>query len=312
MSEHLAEALEPGDPVVHSIFGTTEPQAIWAEVTTMCPEAVDCFRFEASVGALFGLVIHGGDRVALKVHRTATVERLDALQQVQEHLWRYGFPCPRPLGVRGRGTLEEWRDEGEHRDAHEPDARRALAQLLVRLVTLTRGLQPAVDLPPFFPRPGDPLWPAPHNVLFDFEGTAAGAEWIDEIARAARERRDAGGGPLVIAHHDWTAKHVRFAGIKATAVYDWDSISVDFEPVFVGNAAAHFTYDVEPLPTVDEAFHFIAEYERARPSPFSREEQMTAWAAAVYGRAYTTRCVHALGGDTEALNLPAYADALLQ
>ncbi|HEY2074561.1 MAG TPA: hypothetical protein VGG88_13370 [Gaiellaceae bacterium] len=304
--------VEPGDPVVQSIFGTTDSDAIWAEVKTMCPEVVDCFLFEASVGALFGLVVRGGDRVALKVHRTAAAERLDAIQQVQEHLWRYGFPCPRPLGVRGRGTLEEWRTDGRHRDAHEPEVRRALAQQLVRLVTLTRGLRPAVDLPPFFPRPGEPLWPSPHSVLVDFDATTAGADWIDEIARAARERRDVGSGPVVIAHHDWVAKHVRFADIKPTAVYDWDSMSIDFEAVFVGSAAAHFTWDVEPLPTVDESSIFIAEYERARPSPFTRGEHGVVAAAAVYGRAYTTRCVHALGGDTDALNLPEYAAALLQ
>jgi len=304
--------IEPDDPVVRSLFGTTDPDAIWADVVTMCPEAVECFRFEASVGALFGLVVRGGDRVALKVHRNANAARLAAVQEVQEHLWRHGFPCPRPLGVRGRATLEEWRDDGKQRDAHAPDARRLLAQLLVRLVAHTRGIRPSADLPPFFPRPGGPLWPEPHNVLFDFEATAPGAEWIDEIARSARERRDAAAGPLVIGHHDWTAKHVRFAGIRATVVHDWDSVSVDFEPVFVGNAAAHFTYDVEPLPTVDEAFQFIADYERTRPSAFTRDEQAVAWAAAVYGRAYTTRCVHALGDDTAALQLPEYAAALLQ
>lgn len=308
--------VEPGDPVVESIFGTTDPDAIWAEVQTLCPEAVECFAFEASAGAVLGLVVRGGDRVALKVHRKVTTARLSAMQQVQQHLWRYGFPCPRPLGVRGHATLEEWRDDGEHRDAHEPEARRALAQLLMRLVMLTRDLRPSTDLPPFFPRPGGPLWPEPHNVLFDFAPTQSGAGWIDEIARSARERRDGGGGAQVIARHDWTAKHVRFAGIKPTVVHDWDSVSVDFETVFVGNAAAHFTHlekeGVELWPTVDEALMFIADYERARPSPFTREEQSRASAAAVYGRAYATRCVHALGGDVEALCLPAFAAALLQ
>lgn len=292
-----------------SILGTDDRDAVWRQ---LCPEAVECFAFEVSVGALFGLVVHGGDRVALKVHRNATVERLAAVQEVQQHLWLYGFPAPRPLGVRGRGTLEEWRDDGDHRDAHEPEARRALAQLLVRLVRLTRGVRPGVDLPPFFPRAGGPLWPEPHSVLIDFDATADGAEWIDEIAGVARAQRDLGGGDVVIAHHDWTAKHVRWAGIKPTVVYDWDSVSIGHEPVFVGEAASHFTWDVEPLPSSDEALMFIADYERARPSPFTREEQATAAAAAVYGRAYTTRCVHALGGDTAALQLPEYAVALLQ
>ncbi len=293
----------------HSILGTADRDAVWRQ---LCPEAVECFAFEMGVGALFGLVVRGGDRVALKVHRTATAERLGAMQQVQEHLWRYGFPVPRPLGVRGRGTLEEWRDDGARRDAHEPRARNALAQLLVRLTRLTRGVHPAVDLPPFFPPPDGPLWPAPHSVLIDFDATAAGAEWIDDIAAAAKTRRDQGGGDIVIAHHDWTAKHVRWADIRPTVVYGCDSLSVGFETVFAGEAAAHFTRNIEPLPTVDEALMFIADYERARTAPFTREEQATAAAAAVYARAYTTRCAHALGGDTEVMNLPDYAAALLQ
>ncbi len=293
----------------HSILGTADRDAVWRQ---LCPEAVECFAFEVSIGALFGLVVRGGDRVALKVHRTATAERLGAMQEVQEHLWRYGFPVPRPLGVRGRGTLEEWRDEGERRDAREPKTRRALAQLLVRLTRLTRGVHPAVDLPPFFPRPDGPLWPAPHNVLIDFDATAAGAEWIDDIAAAAKAQRDQGVGDIVIAHDHWTAKHVRWAGIEPTVVYDWDSMSVGFETVFAGEAASHFTWDFEPLPSADEALMFIADYERARTAPFTREEQATASAAAVYARAYTTRCTHALGGDTADLNLPDYAAALLQ
>ena len=303
--------IEPDDPVVRSIFGTTDPDAIWADVLTMCPEAVECFRFEASVGALLGLVVRGGDRVALKVHRNASAERLAAIQEVQDHLWRYGFPCPRPLGVRGRATLEEWREDGEQRDAHEPAVRRRIAALLVRLVQLTRDLRPSADLPPFFPRAGGPLWPEPHNVLFDFDATASGAEWIEEIALSARTRRDVGGSDIVIAHHDWTAKHVRFAELRPAVVYDWDSLSIDHEPVFVGNAAAHFTYE-DTLPTADESLLFIADYDRARSTPFTRREQAVAAAAAVYGRAYTARCWHALGGEASELQLPEYAAILLK
>ena len=311
MSGELAGRIEPCDPVVRSIFGTTDPEAVWSAVLMVCPEAIECFAFEASVGALFGIVVRSGERRALKVHRTATPERLAATQQVQEHLWRSGFPCPRPLGSRGRATLEDWRDDGVQRDARDPDVRRAIAQLLSRLVRLARELSPPVDLPPFFPRPGGPLWPQPHNVLFDFHATAHDAGWIDDIAEAARERRDAGGGKLVIAHHDWTSKHVRFNGLEPTVVHDWDSTSIDFEPVFVGNSAAHFTYDAD-LPSADETSLFIADYERARPSTFTRAERAQARAAAVYGRAYTTRCTHALGGDTASLRLPEYASTLLK
>ena len=316
MSRLLAEKIEPDDAVVRSIFGTTDPEAIWTQVQALCPEAVDCFAFRASVGALFGLVFRGDQRVALKVHPSRPSEYLGAMQQVQEHLWRHGFPAPRPLGVRGRATLEEWREDGVHRDAHEPAIRRALAHQLLQLTRLARGVRPAADLTPFFPRAGGPLWPQQHNVLVDFVATAHDAAWIDEIARTAKEQRDAGDGDIVIAHHDWTVGHVRFRELRPAMVYDWDSLSNDFEPVFVGEAAAHFTYtehlDVALWPTVDETFMFIADYERARSAPFTRDEQATAAAAAVYARAYRTRCVHALGDDATELGLTEYAASLLQ
>jgi len=152
-------------------------------------------------------------------------------------------------------------------------------------------------------------------VLFDFEASAHDARWIDEIATAARSRRDAGPGDLVIGHHDWTVKHVRFGGLRPLVVYDWDSLSADLEPVFVGEAAATFTYTehlpVELWPTVEEAQAFIGDYERARGRPFTAAERGTARAAAVYTRAYSSRCVHALGADTRSLSLEAYAQELL-
>ena len=316
MSEFIAERMWPEARVERSIFGTDEPEEIWKLVLAICPKAVGCFAFEVSVGALLGLALADGARVALKVHVDRAQDAyLEAMQAVQEHLWRRGFPCPRPLGVRGRATLEEWRDEGEYLDAHDPAVRRVLAELLVRLVELARDLEPSPALVPFLPRSGGPLWPKPHNVLFDFEATAEDAGWIDEIATAARRRRDADPGELVIGHHDWTAKHVRFAGLEARVVYDWDSVSADLEPVFAGEAAATFTYTehlpVERWPTVEEAQSFLDDYEQARGRPFTARERGTARAAAVYTRAYSTRCTHAFGGDARSLRLDEYARELL-
>jgi hypothetical protein len=262
------------------------------------------------------LRLDDGTRIALKIHTGRTgQDYLEAVQQVQAALWERGFPCPRPLGVRERATLEEWRDEGEYRDAHEPDVRRVVAEQLARLLRVTRDLQPVAGIEPFFPLPDAPLWPTPHNVLFDFETTAAGAEWIDEIARAAKPLRDSHVGELVIGHGDWTVKHFRFAGLRPTVVYDWDSLYADFETVYVGGAAATFTYTehvpVTLWPTVVEARAFFDHYERARGAAFAPEERGAAQAAAVYCRAYSTRCSHALGGDARAMGLERFAVAFL-
>jgi hypothetical protein len=277
---------------------------------------VGCFAFEVSVGALFGLRLEDGSRVALKIHSGRTgQDYLEAVQKVQAALWERGFPCPRPLGVRERATLEEWRAEGVYRDAHEPEVRRVVAEQLARLLRVTRELGPVAGLEPFFPPPEGPLWPTPHNVLFDFEATGAGAEWIDEIARKAKPLRDARVGELVIGHGDWTVKHFRFDGLRPTVVYDWDSLYTDFETVYVGGSAATFTYTehfpVHLWPTAAEARAFFDDYDRARGAALAPAERAAAQAAAVYNRAYSTRCSHALGGDTRDLGLEAFAAEFL-
>jgi hypothetical protein len=260
-------------------------------------------------------VLADGSRVALKIHRDRDITSLEAVQRVQAHLFERRFPCPRPLGVRGSATLERWLDDGVYRDAHNPAVRGVLARYLARLFPLTQKLQPLEGLEPFFPRADGPLWPAPHNVLFDFEATAAGAEWIDEIARAAKPLRDAGVGELVIGHGDWTVKHFRFAGLRPTVIYDWDSLNTDYETVFVGNSAASFTYTehltVEVWPTASEAQAFLADYEWERGRPFTPDERRAAGAAAVYSRAYSARCTHAVGKDARAMWLEEHADAFL-
>jgi hypothetical protein len=315
MSDFIAERLWPGAAVERSIFGSDDPEAIWRCVLEVCPEAVGCFAFEVSVGALFGLELRDGSRVALKVHLLHNVDALHAVQRVQLHLFQAGFPCPEPLGVRGRATFERWCDDGVYRDAHEAPVRRAIAEHLALLFRVTRELAPVRELEPFFPRSRRPLWPVPHNVLFDFEATAVGAEWIDEIARAAKPRRDVGVGEVLIGHHDWTTKHFRFDGLRPTVVYDWDSISTDYESRFVGAAAATFTYTdrlpVSLWPTVEEAAAFFRDYEAARGRPFSDEVRRAVHAAAVYSRSYSARCSHALGKDARRMWLEEYAEAFL-
>jgi hypothetical protein len=316
LSDFIAEKMWPDARVERSIFGTDDPRAIWAQARAVCPDAVECFAFEVSIGALFGLRLRDGSRVALKVHLPRVEPQyLEAIQRVQEHLWARGFPCPRPLGVRERVTVEEWLDDGVYRDAHEPQVRRVVAGQLAELFRVTDEMQPPPGLEPYYAPADAPLWPVPHNVLFDFEATAEGAEWIDEIAAAAKPLRDTRVGRLVIGHGDWTVKHFRFDGLRPTVIYDWDSLNTDFETVFVGGSAATFTYTehlpVPVWPTVEEAQAFFQDYVERRGEPFTQEERIAACAAAVYSRAYSARCTHAVGKDATRMQLREYAHAFL-
>jgi hypothetical protein len=298
-----------------SIFGTDDWDSIWRQVLEICPEAEESFAFEVSIGARFGLRLRDGSRIALKVHPDRFDEAyLHAVQRVQAQLVAGGFPCPRPLGVRGRATLEEWVDAGEYRDAHDAAVRRVMAEYLARLVELATELRPLDGMEPYHPVE-PPLWPVPHWPIFDFEATTAGAEWIDEIATQARAIRDANAARIVIGHGDWSVKHFRFDGLKPTVIYDWDSLNADFEAVFVGGAASSFTYtenpDVERWPSVEETQAFLDAYEAARGAPFTLEELRATRAAIVYARAYSTRCAHAVAGDTRHFCLRELAAVLL-
>ena len=144
-----------------------------------------------------------------------------------------------------------------------------MAEYLARLIVLATELLRfrAWSLPPA----NSPLWPVPHWPIFDFDATSAGAEWIDEIAARAKAIRDANAERIAIGHGDWSVKHFRFDGLRPTVIYDWDSLSADFEAVFVGGAARAFTYSaetMEPWPSLAEILAFFDEYQEARGEPF--------------------------------------------
>ena len=146
----------------------------------------------------------------------------------------------------------------------------------------------------FTPAPGA-LWPRPHDVRFDFIGTARGAEWIDELALAALADRDQ--GERVLGHADWRVEHLRFDAGRLVAVHDWQSLGVAPEPALAGYAAHSFTADWSaephpPVPSAEEGLAFLADYERARGGPFDETERTSARAALVYAAAYGARCEH--------------------
>jgi hypothetical protein len=308
----------PNSVVVRDVMRTTEPAQLRARVEVVDPEAEEVFFFTASVGALFGVRRRDGSRVAVKFHKLVEAGAyFEDLHRVQRGLADVGYPAPRPLGRVGTATVEEWLDAGSFRDAHDPGVRRVMARELVRFHRLASevGVRPRR---PFFPLGAEALWPVPHNALFDFDATSEGAEWIDEIARAAKRLRDACQAPEVVGHTDWSAKHLRFdERLQPTAVYDWDSVDTQPEPLLVGNAAGSFTYtqelgdEVFPWPSADESLAFIDEYESARGAPFSVDDRRAAEGACLYLRAYAARCGHAVGDDERHASLAELADAVL-
>ena len=328
---HVLDQVLTDNPVfTSSILGTANPEEVATRLDAFCEEHLgsglkECFFCELSVGAAFGLRLQDGRRVFLKAHKPdRSAEFLEAVGRVQGHLFERGFPCPRPLAGPayfgpGLATAEEFEDEGEHVDAHEPVIRRRMAQALARAIELAAEVQDVGALSSGWAWPKDDLWPVPHNALFDFDATAAGAGWIDGIATEAKRVMDSFHGRVVVGHADWSVKHFRFSGGEVRIVYDWDSLRLDKEVSIVGTAAATVpaTWYLEVAsraPSPDELWSFLEEYEAARGYPLSSEERRATAAVALYVMAYVARCEHAIDPEGEDLSggfrevLPLHAE----
>jgi Ser/Thr protein kinase RdoA (MazF antagonist) len=329
----MERVLTENPAFTRSILGTADPARVARRLDALCAahlgSGVAAVLFcELSVGAAFGLRLADGRHVFLKAHPPHRPrDYLEAMHRVQDHLHERNFPCPRPLvgpapfGP-GLATVDEYLDEGEHPDGHDPASRHAMAGALARLIELAgevrdvRGLEGGWN----WPEKGR-LWPPPHNALFDFEATARGAERIDEIAAEARRVVDGFRAEVVVGHADWSADQIRLHDGEVSAVYDWDSLRLDKEIVFVGIAGSNFTatwrFGAPNPPSPEETGLFVSEYEAARGTPFTTEERGAVAAAAIYAIAYVARCEHALdqegrdlaGGFREAL--PVHAEAYL-
>jgi hypothetical protein len=101
------------------LFGTDDPAAVAAVIDGFCGEQLadvaDGIFYRSGVGVVAGVSLVDGRRVVVKVHRwNVSIQRLAAVQEVQQHQADAGLPAPRPLvgpTILGDGiaTVEEHR-----------------------------------------------------------------------------------------------------------------------------------------------------------------------------------------------------------
>jgi hypothetical protein len=304
--------------LARSVFGTDDNDAVeemvqrWVRQTT--GGSVSIVSWEISVGAVIGLEFGDGRKAALKVWPGdgeqglygSTGKQRAAQVRIQSAMAEAGYPAPKVLAglsVLGPGMamLMAFDRSGEATDVRMPGVRDAMARGLAEFVSAAARYHIEADLPDWRVRPDEPLWPKPHNVLFDFEKTAADAEWIDAIATPARERMKSAQSPLVVGHGDWSAKNMRVGKSRTdepriAVVYDWDSVMLAPETFVVGSAAAHFPVTWElPVPETPEPGEmaaFVSVYEDARRRKFSHADLEEIAAYATFSRAYKARCEH--------------------
>ncbi len=305
-------------PVLTLLFGTAEPDRVAetfeAWVADQLGFAVaEAWYWRASVGAVAGLRLGNGSRVVVKAHQRHHSEAaLRDIQRVQRRAWSAGLAVPQPFG--GPAPLGETLATAETAvlKGRRPDLRRARDRRIVAhgLAAFIEALRSFRDDVPDLPVASAPaaLYPPPHSPLFDFEATADGAAWIDELARRARAVVDQDTSVLTIVHSDWRGDNLRVAriGRRVTAVYDWDSVQVQREITAIGGVAAMHSVDwsgakAPYYATAKECIDFGHLVVSALPRSLSGIEADALRAAILFGWCYTARCEHALasvGDDT--------------
>lgn len=311
IAERLAEWGVDELPLERMLFGSDDPDRIAAAVDAWCCTVLDAtvaryVFFDASSGSVHGVVLSDGRAVVIKGHRPDVApEYLNAIAVLQTDLADHGYPAPRPVvgpvavGP-GHLTAETMLPRDRSADAHAPAVRAVLAGGLARFVEIARPhtTRLSAQRPPMRVAVGE-LYPTPHSPRFDFAATAAGAEWIDELATQARDRTRGEQGTPTVVHADWRIENLCVRAGQIVAVYDWDSVGVSVEAVALATSATTFSVDWQApprrrFPDPSEIHGFVVDYERARGKQLGPSERDAVAAAMVTSLAYGARCEHAI------------------
>lgn len=286
----------------------TDRLARWCIEHLGSPPAAETFR-SGHLSVVIGLRLADGREVVVKVRPDSP--RVAACVEVQRHLFRAGYPCPRPLTAAtpfgdAVASAESYVPGG----ALLPSANHAASgfagafERLIRLAPRPAEVS-TLDPPPSWAawnHAGDGLWPCPEGSEVDLN-EVVGAEWIDDAGRRAGDRLRTGESDPVIGHCDWLAGNLRWNGDELLVVHDWDSVIAESEAVLVGFAAALYsTVSADRLATVEDTERFLLAYGQARGRDFSTGERRRSWAAGVWTRAYDAKYQHAVGQPVTSLS----------
>jgi Ser/Thr protein kinase RdoA (MazF antagonist) len=314
--DHWETWSEVGGPVVdRTLFGTDDADDVASMVDTWCRDHLgsgiaSARRWTASVGSVAVVDLADGTAAAIKVHQANRSRRfLRGVHQIQQAVAAAGIaaPLPRagPAPIRDGGplaTAESVLPDPGFTDGRAPGAAQTAATALATATRATAALR--LDIVGAHPQRTPPgrLWPIPHSPIFDFEATAAGAEWIDEVGRRALAVLEpAAGGPPRLVHHDWCSRNVRVVDGAVVAAYDWDSVSPMGVAAAAGQAAALWPCtgeaDSPDASTPEEIDAFLDAFASAWGEPLDDQARRLAHARAQYVIAYSARCEHAIGRE---------------
>lgn len=256
---------------------------------------------------VIGLRLEDGRKIVVKIRHWQ--DRLIACGHVQQGLFALGFPAPEllfgPEPVDDLAISAEAMVEGGEQLANRPDAAALFASGLHRFITIAASLRLAGSLEPSPPwvgwdHFGPQLWPAPDDREGDLNTHDRG-DWLDGIARAARERLATFDDDAVIGHGDWYSQNLQWVEAELHAVHDWDSVVFQPEAAIAGQAAAVWPGTGGPgeVASIEETERFLDGYAQARARRWTDDELEVAWAAGLWNRTFDAKKASLVGDDAD-------------
>jgi hypothetical protein len=274
-------------------FGARYPEEIWSNVSRhverkvgSAPVAVH--HYSVSIGAVLGLELSDGRRIALKVFAPwHDVTFLAAANDVRQTLVLAGYPGPRPLtGVEQFGAaytwVEEWLEAPQARSPSEATV--VLAGHLVDFLNRTSGLRADPALARSWQTHERPvgIWRHPPRPDADLTVPVPGAEWITEVAELGRSIAETAPGPKVIGHVDWRPDNVRTGPDgELAAVFDWDSVQYTHRVHILAGGCASLS--------PEGMGEFLGAYDARAESPLSSDERRSVAGRIIWSRAALAR-----------------------
>ncbi len=255
---------------------------------------------------VIGVELAGGRTAVVKIRPFDP--RIAGCAAVQDRLAAAGFPCPAPLAgpavMSGYAvTAETYLPGGQQLQAEHGAA--PFAALLARLI---RSAPAVADVPPLSPSPpwagwnhrGSRLWPDRDDHGRDLNDMP-GPRWVDDAGRRVRHRMISYAAPLRIGHGDFESQNICWAGERALAVHDWDSVIAQPEAAIAGLASAVWPARGDPgqAATVGQTADFITAYQAAAGMDWNERDIQHAWAAGLWVRLFNAKKDAAQGGGLQ-------------
>jgi Ser/Thr protein kinase RdoA (MazF antagonist) len=274
-------------------FSARAPEAIWRNLSSLVERLLDAepvavFHYSVSIGAVLGLELSDGRRVALKVfapwHDPAF---LAGVNEVRRHLLADGYPAPLLLaGVESFGAAHAWIEEWF--EAPPPTSTiemiGPLAAHLADFLQRTAALQGDAALSRSWQTYEQPIgiWRNPPRPDADLNAAVPDADWVQAIAELGRSIGESAPGPRVIGHIDWRPDNVRIRADGTLAVvYDWDSVQHTHRVHILAGACVSLS--------PDGMCRFLSAYDAENPGKLTGEERRAVAGRVIWSRAALAR-----------------------